>query len=138
MALDGCVGCHKSSDFASPVKLSAIACARDLITLLAVVAGQRLPTRARQAQLGALGAEVAGVAFTDGPWHASPCGAHCSCAAAPTRETRRSSFFGFGLTAVEHSLAKSLDKNFRRNCPRKYHQSPFNLPPSRLSETPVM
>jgi hypothetical protein len=39
MALDGCVGCHKNPDFPSPVKLSAIAYARDLITLLAVMAG---------------------------------------------------------------------------------------------------
>jgi len=39
MALDDCVACHKNSDFASPVKLSAIPYARDLITVLAVMAG---------------------------------------------------------------------------------------------------
>jgi hypothetical protein len=54
MALDGCVGCHKNSDFASPVKLSAIAYARDLITLLAV-------TR-----------DSVRLAETVSPWHVSP------------------------------------------------------------------
>jgi hypothetical protein len=49
MALDGCVGCHNNSDFASPVKLSAIAYARDLITLLAVGSGSRREPSRRNA-----------------------------------------------------------------------------------------
>jgi NAD(P)-dependent dehydrogenase (short-subunit alcohol dehydrogenase family) len=35
-------------------------------------------------------------------------------------------------------VAADVAKDSTRNCPRKYHQSAFNLPPSRLSETPVM